>query len=364
MRFSVISLLLLICLSLSCNKQESSATISPPQSAKSTPVKSTLQKSFFLKHHFGDFNADETLSCSLELKNDMDKPMSFGFSSTTCGSCLSVKSMPQTIEPGDTGVFELEFNTAGRRGATPQNAYFWDAEPKTLLVVADITATVRAVWTNPETIGLGNLSTSEPHKTKLYVMAAGYPDAKVVSAKTDAPWLTLTSQPVETSSQLRAQNTLAIDYYEVEWTGNGAKPGNLAAKIMINVQKNDEDQTTLEIPVTGYLSGDVEIIPPNIVFGRVTQNEVVRTCSLTFKKTDIDTTKIQCLSDHPYIQTLLEKDKNHSEQFSLTARIVPPIEITESLIEGTITGKDQSGETLFSIPYIAFFDIGSSDGQK
>jgi len=271
--------------------------------------------------------------------------------------------MPKTIEPGETGVFELEFNTAGKRGATPQHAYFWDAEPKTLLVVADTTATVRAIWTDPEMIGLGNLSTSESHKAKFYVMAAGYPEAKVISAKTDTSWLTLTSKPVETSKELKSQSILAIDYYEVEWTGNDAKPGNLAAKIIIQVQNDGEDKT-FEIPVTGYLSGNVEIIPSQLVFGRVTQNEVTRTCMLTFKKSDIDATKIQCLSDHLCVQTLLEKDKSHSNQFSLTAKIVPPVEITESLIEGTITGKDQSGEVLFSIPYIAFFDTNLRDGQK
>jgi len=360
MRFSVFFLSLLFCMPVSCKKQEQSTASSQP---KSIPVKSTLQQSYFLKHHFGDVNVDEMLTCSLELKNEMDKPMLFGFSNTSCGGCLSVKSMPTTIEPSETGIFELEFNTAGKRGATPQHAYFWDAEPKTILVVADITATVRAVWTDPDVIGLGNLSTNEPHKTKFYVMVAGYPDAKVVSAKTDAPWLTLVSNPVETSKELKSQNILAIDYYEVEWTGNDAKPGNLATKIMIQVQNGDEDKT-LEIPVTGYLSGDVEIVPSNIVFGRVAQNEVVRTCTLTFKKPDIDATKIQCFSDHPSVQTLLEKDKGQSNQFSLTTKIVPPAEINESLIEGTITGKDQSGEVLFSIPYIAFFDPSLSDGQK
>jgi len=209
--------------------------------------------------------------------------------------------MPKIIEPGETGIFELEFNTAGKRGNTPQQAVFWDTEPKTLLVLADIGATVRAIWTDPEMFSLGNLSTSEPHRAKLYVMAAGYPDAKVTSVQCDAPWLTLTSKPVETSKELQSQSIRAIDYYEIEWTGKDTKPGNLTSKIEIHVQKGDEDKI-LEIPVTGYLSGDVEIVPSNVVFGRVTKNEVLRTCTLTFKKPDIDAAKIQCTADHSYIQ--------------------------------------------------------------
>ncbi|MGL4595411.1 MAG: DUF1573 domain-containing protein [Thermoguttaceae bacterium] len=114
-------------------------------------------------------NAGETLSCALELKNDTAEPLHFGFSQTSCGACLSVKSMPKEILPNETGIFELEFNTTGKRGLTPQNAAFWDGEPKTILVVADMTAVVRALWTDPETVSLGNLATNEPLQTKLYV---------------------------------------------------------------------------------------------------------------------------------------------------------------------------------------------------
>ena len=352
MRFPVCSLLVLICLIVSCKKQESGPTLQVKQPA-STPVKSTLQKSFFLKHHFGDVDAGETLTCSLELANDTDKPLIFNHSSTSCGGCLFVKSMPKEIQPGESGIFELEFNTTGKRGATPQNAYFWDAEPKTLLIVADVGATVRAVWTDPETISLGNLSLSEPHKAKLYVMAAGFPDAKVTSIQCDASWLTLTSMPVETSKELRTQSIQAIDYYEVEWTGKDTSLGNLASKIMINVQKGDEDQT-LEVPVTGYLAGDVEIIPPNIVFGRVAQNEIVRTCTLTFKKPNIDAAKIKCAADHSCIQVAFEKSKGG--QLVLTAKIIPSPDIADQLLEGEIVGINESGEAIFSVPYVAFFD--------
>jgi hypothetical protein len=264
--------------------------------------------------------------------------------------------MPKEILPGETGIFELEFDTTGKRGATPQNAYFWDAEPKTLLAVADIGATIRAVWTDPEMISFGNLSTSEPQKAKLYVMAAGFPDAKVTSVQCDAPWLTLTSQPVTTSNELKAQSIRAIDYYEIEWTGKEAKPGSLSAKIVFQVQKNDTEEQVLEVGVTGYLSGDVEIIPANIVFGRIAQNEVVRTCTLTFKTSNIDAAKIKCAAEHDPVHVNFAKSKEDANRFILTASITPPEEACDQLIEGTITGTDEFGETIFSVPYIAFFN--------
>jgi hypothetical protein len=299
-------------------------------------------------------NVGEVLTCSLELKNETDKPMSFGGSSTSCGSCLTVKSMPKEILPGETGIFELEFDTTGKRGATPQQAVFWDAEPKTLLVMADVGATVKAVWLDPEMISLGNLSTSEPQKSNLYGMAAGCPDAEVTSVQCDAPWLTLTSKPVETSKELKAQSIRAFDFYEIEWTGKEATPGNLSSKIVFHVQKGDEEQV-LEVAVSGYLSGDVEIVPSNIVFGRITTNEVVRTCTLTFKKSTIDSGKIKCTAEHPYIQVSFGKSQENATRFILTSLLTPPAEMENQLIEGTITGTDESGEVVFSVPYIAFY---------
>ncbi|MDR2438288.1 MAG: DUF1573 domain-containing protein [Planctomycetaceae bacterium] len=356
MKYSVVFLFVLLCLLTSCQKQESVSSESKPKTVQKTqtsvPVKSTLERSYFLKHNFGDVDANQKLICSLELKNETDKPMLFHFSSTSCGTCLSVKSKPEKIEPGKTGIFELEFDTTGKRGLTPQHAYFWDAEPKTLLVVADITATVRAIWTDPEMIGLGNLSTNEPHKTKLYVMAAELPDAKVTSVQCDASWLTLTSKPVETSKELKSQSIQAIDYYETEWTGKDAEPGNLATKIIFHVQNGNEDKI-LEVPVSGYLSGDVEIVPAQIVFGRVAKDEVVRTCTLTFKKTDIDPAVIKCTADHDFIKIDFTKQK---DTFVLTTRITLSPETKNQLIEGKITGVDQSGKTIFSVPYIAFFN--------
>lgn len=356
MRTSALFLLAFaLILSASCRDQSTTnSSSSERKPSVHPPVKSTLQRSFFLKHDFGVVDAGQKLTCSLELKNDSDKPMSFGFNSTSCGACISVTSMPKTIEPGESGIFELEFDTTGKRGATPQHAYFWDAEPKTLLVAADITATVRAVWTDPETIGLGNLSTSEPHKSKLYVMVAGLPDAKVTSMECDAPWLSLISQPVETSKELKSQNIHAIDYCEIEWTGKDAKPGNLSTKISFQVQKGDEGQK-LEVSVNGYLFGDVEIIPAQIVFGRVAKDEVVRTCKLTFKKRP-DISRIQYSVDHESVKVELAESKDSDTQIILMASFAPPTEKINQLLEGTIVGKNEAGEAVFNIPYIAFLN--------
>ena len=353
-------LLLLPCFALSCKQQDTTLTPpAQPRQASTAAPKSTLQNSFFLKHHFDVVDAGKKLTCSLELKNETDKPMAFGHNSTSSGACLFVKSMPEEILPGETGIFELEFDTTGKRGNTPQQAVFWDAEPKTLLVLADVAATVRAVWTNPATVSLGNLSTSEPQKAKLYIMTAGYPDAKVTSVECDTPWLTITSHPVTTSNELKAQSIRAIDYYEIEWIGKEASPGTLSSKIVFYVQKDDAEQEEqlLEVSVSGDLAGDVEIIPANIVFGRVAQSEIVRICTLTFKKHGIDAVKVRCTAEHAYIQMGFEQSKEFSNQFILTASITPPVEEENQLIEGTITGTDESGEVIFSVPYIAFFDM-------
>jgi hypothetical protein len=231
-----------------------------------------------------------------------------------------------------------------------------------VIVVADITATVRSIWTDPETISLGNLSLSERQTSKLYVMSAGNPDAKVTSAETTASWITLTSKPVTTSEQLKKQRVHAIDYYEIEWTGQDAQPGNLSATLIFHVQDGDGEKI-LEVPVTGYLSGDVEIIPAQLVFGRVGKEQVVRNCTLTSSKDAIDPSKIQCSADHEWIKIQLKNSKEAPGQIALTASISLPEKITDSLIEGNITGKDETGKIVFSVPYLAFFD-DNKESQK
>jgi hypothetical protein len=159
---------------------------------------------------------------------------------------------------------------------------------------------------------------------------------------------------VETSRALSAQNVRAIDSYEIVWTGEGAIPGNLSSRIVIHVQKGNDVEQVFEIPISGYLAGDVEIIPSNLVFGRVTTNEVVRTCTLTFRNPGIDAERITCTADHPYIQVSFESSGEDATRFILTSRLTPPTEGENRLIEGAIIGTDESGEVIFSIPYVAF----------
>ncbi|MGL6193272.1 MAG: DUF1573 domain-containing protein [Thermoguttaceae bacterium] len=355
MRLAIIPIIFILSVVASCRKHEPSENV---DTAKPTPVtKNTLKKTFFLKHDFGTINEGEVLNCTLELKNDTVEPLHFGHSQTSCGACLSVKSMPNEILPNETGIFELEFNTSGKRGSTPQNAAFWDGEPKTILAVVDTTAVVRALWTDPATVSFGNLSTNQPQQTKLYIMAAGHPDAEVVSSESFAPWVTLTSDPVETSAQLKSQSIKAIDYYEIEWTGKDASPGTLASKLVFHVKETDTaEPKTLEVPVVGYLSGDVEIIPSQLVFGRISSDKITRKCTLNFAKPIISATKILCQTDHPCVQAELVSDSKNPSQYILNAQIEPSPDITEPLIEGTITGTDESGAVIFSVPYVAFFD--------
>lgn len=357
MRFLFIFLVIINSFLLtSCQRKESGTSLDhPKRPVVKTSVKSTLEKSYFLKHDFGGVDINQKLTCVLELKNDLDKALHFHFSKTSCGACLSVKSMPETIEPGEIGLFELEFDTTGKRGVTPQNAAFWDTEPKTVIIIADLTATVRSIWPDPEVLSLGNLSLSELYYTKLYIMAAGLPDAKVISAESEAPWITITSKPVATSEQLTKQRVDAIGYYEIDWTGKDAKPGTLSSKIIFHVQ-NGEAEQVIEVPVTGYLSGDVEIIPAQLVFGRVADKEMVRTCSMSFSKKTVDTAKIQCSTDHAYVKANLKNENGNENELILTVTVSKPDGLTDSLIEGNVIGKDESGEIIFSVPYIAFFD--------
>jgi hypothetical protein len=76
MKYHVVFLFVLLCLLISCQKQEPVSSESKPKTVQKTQtsvaVKSTLERSCFLKHNFGDVDANQKLTCSLELKNDTE----------------------------------------------------------------------------------------------------------------------------------------------------------------------------------------------------------------------------------------------------------------------------------------------------
>lgn len=351
MRISKFLVLLFFILACSCHKQEETAM--DEKCSGHECVKSTIERSCFLKYDFGEVDKDQIITGTVKLKNEDDKPIVLESNRTTCG-CLSIKSMPKKIEPGETGVFEITLNTTGRRGLQTLQAIFWDAEPMKCLVKLNATAMIRSCWTTPETISLGNLVASDSVKKDLFVDTAGYPDAKVLSISTDAKWITLKKKKVGTSPQLQADGIKAIDCYEVEWNGKDVPPGKLSAKITVRI-KTDKEQT-LDVPVTGYLSGDAVITPVQLVFGSIAKAEVVRSCTLKFNH-PVDIAEIKVTAEHPSIKVEVAKDENVPNQFIMTARASVPDTMSGKLLQGSIVGIDIDGTSIFHVPYTGIVNI-------
>ena len=331
----------------------------PSKTRAATPQASTIERSFFVRHDFGVVDSNKKFSASLNLKNDGDRPLTFAFSKASCG-CISVKSMPQKIAPGETGSFEIELDTSGLGGPRKYNVLAWDAEPKTILMKAGITALVRSVMADPEAIGLGTISMTEDLHKSLVVLAAGYPDAEIVSAETDTTWISLERQHATTSENLRQQGVKLIGRYRVQWTGKGAESGALASRIIIDVKAAHDDET-LVIPVSGYVIANMEIVPSHIVFGQLSASKpIVRTCTLVFHESQPDVSSVLCEPDDSFVEASLDADPQNPSQWKLTARatlldgVKDRDASKDGLVQGTLAGKDKGGNTVFTVPYTAF----------
>ena len=340
---------------LSCRRSDTETSVgarSDETAAVSSvePAKSSLKKSFFLKHNFGSVREGEILPCRLELENDTEEPIRFKHSRVSCGACVSVKSIPAEIPPGEKGCFELEFDTSGRKGETKQQALFWDAEPKTVLAMADLSAVVQACWAEPDSISLGSLSASEAHESRVTVWTAAFPDASVLSVQTNVPWLKAGPLSEETADDRMVR---PVGSFNLKWDGGGIEPGELGGEAEIKIGLGNGDEQTLVLPVHGYLAGDVEILPPSIVFGNVGSERVVRTCRLSFGKGDIDVSGMTCVAEHSAVKISLNPVRGESGVVELTAVWDHAAE-SSGLAEGVIEGRDASRTPIFKIPYTAY----------
>jgi hypothetical protein len=350
MRIGKYLIILLVVLFCTCHKREE--TVSNEKNSPAESHKNKTERCFYLKHNFGDVDKDSDITGKIELKNEDKEPIVLTLSKASCG-CFNVTSMPKNIEPGETGVFEVKLNTKGKQGLQQLQAIFWNEGPKPCFVKLAATATIRSCWINPETFNLGNLVSSDPFKKELFVVAAGFPDAKVLSVSTEAKWIALKQKNVATPPQLEEEGIKAIDCYDVEWNGKDATPGVLSAKIVVKI-KTDKEQI-LEVPVTGYLSGDVTATPPLLVFGLLSKTEIVRNCTLKFNH-PVDMAKIKVAAEHSSVNVEVVLDQKVPNQFNLTARASLPEKISDKLFQGNISGVNNDGKTIFCIPYSGVFN--------
>jgi uncharacterized protein DUF1573 len=351
MRISEVLILSLLFMLCSCNKQDEVPSVD--DGLRHEPANVAATRSYSLEHAFGVVDKNGRYEAAVELENSDGTPIILEFSKTSCG-CLALLSMPKKIEPGDTGVLEVAIDTTGRRGLLSQEAIYWDAKPMECLVTLEVTATVRSYWANPEVISFGDRMATDQVTKELSVTAAGYPTARVLSVSTDAEWITLTKKELTAGPDSQAHGIHAIAWYDVVWNGSAASPGGLSSKIVVEIE-TDAVQT-LEVPVTGFLSGNVDITPGRLVFGLVGKTEIVRRCTLRFNHS-VDLAEVKVTAEHPVVTAELAKDENASNQFVLTARAVLSDEVPDQkLLEGSIRGTDAGGTATFCIPYTGVVD--------
>ena len=299
-----------------------------------------------LEHDFGELDADRSFNAAVEVTNDTNFPLIFKGSRTTCG-CLSLTSIPEHIDPGMTEAIQVTLNTLGRKGRQHSRAWFWETVPSAPIVVLEATALVRSCWIDPEYVSFGDVTIGSQAEQTLKVVAAGYPNAEITSVASDADWVVVSRDPQ--LSDNRSSGTRSIGSISLRFNGQRASPGALRANVDITIQTDKE--LTLSVPVAGFLSGNASASPSRIIFGRISDSSIVRSCTLAFVQ-PLNTERVEISTEHPYIEVESIKWSDERDTLSISLRAAPPRSTASGLIKGNVIGTDGSGTILFRVPYV------------
>ena len=129
-------LFFLILVVFSCNRQKS-ATDRPVKSETLLPADALQFETE--SHDFGVLQAGEKTSFSFVFTNSGDQPIQIKNANPDCG-CLSVRVDNKPIKPGERGMIEVIFDSAGEFGRQLKNIEIeWNSkELKHLIIFAEV----------------------------------------------------------------------------------------------------------------------------------------------------------------------------------------------------------------------------------
>ena len=129
-------LFFLILVVFSCNEQKTT-TIQPVKSETLLPTEALQFETE--SHDFGILKAGEKTSFSFVFTNSGDQPIQIKNAKPDCG-CLSVRVDNKPVKPGEKGMIEVIFDSAGEFGRQLKNIEIeWNSkELKHLIIFAEV----------------------------------------------------------------------------------------------------------------------------------------------------------------------------------------------------------------------------------
>ena len=130
-------LLVLMIMQFSCSEKNSNNK----NKAKSENVTEQISKIEFDEemHDFGNLKAGEILTYSFQFTNRGETDLIINNTETDCG-CIEVKFAKNTFLPGEKGIIEVIFNSAGLFGKQLKTVEIQSnsKEPKHLIIFAEV----------------------------------------------------------------------------------------------------------------------------------------------------------------------------------------------------------------------------------
>ena len=236
-------------------------TFRPGQPAQATPVPETPGVMVFeaAKHDFGKISDDASVSHTFKFKNTGDKTITINNVHPSCG-CTSAPLTKKTYGPGEAGQIDITFNPTNRRGKEVKHITVDTDEPpngKRYEITFDVEILPR-VTMEPMSVTIGEVRLGKAGQMLVTVTGRGE-DFDITEAKPKDPTFVVERTTREVVEQ--DGDKLVKIGYNVKMP-EGAKLGPYRS--VLEVKTTDVKRTTVTIPLSADVVGDVRVLPDRI----------------------------------------------------------------------------------------------------
>lgn len=297
-------------------------------------------------YDFGIITKGEVLNHSFHIINKGGSILKLSAYVVSCKSCLTILEAPQELEPQETGVITIRFDSNDKRGRVVQHVLFQTNDPANTNPSLQVAATVKGIWLVPDSLDYGYVNNEKEYKKECLVYATEM-DNKVptfeISRKNG---MEINYCPIIEEDKYEHNGVSVIGRIEVVWKPQDEKIGDYHNCLTMLI--GQESYQTARLKINAYVLGDNKIRIPKIFFGRVKPKQKISRSYLLSKYIDIDKIKVEdtdIKADHEFIESRLVRDAN---DILLNTTLIAPC-----------TGENRviSGELIFAIDEITFLGI-------